>query len=105
MNVKRLVLALAAVAMFAAVLADSASASMTTGGEWYIGATAPGTTLKEGTKETVNCSVGEHEGSSVFTLTGTVGEGDTLIKLTATQIDCFEGEIFNEGGVGKTRAS
>ncbi len=102
MNPKRFILALAALAMFAAVMANGASAAtMTPAGEWYIGTTAPGTTLT--TTKSVECSVGEHEGSSKFVLTGVIGEApkEIPVKLEATQIDCIEATIFNEEGHGR----
>jgi hypothetical protein len=102
MNLKRIILALTAVAMFAAFAASSASATMTASGQWSTG--SPTVVLPEGTSKTVTCAVGEHEGSSVFTLTGTVGEAPVLnVKLTATGIECIGGTIFNEGGHGKDK--
>ena len=106
MNVKRLLLALTAVAMFAAVMANSASATMTTGGEWYIGATAPGTTLAkeprwENEKKPSTAASGNMNGEAKLILTGTVGESGTPVKLTATGVECIEATIFNEGGAGK----
>jgi hypothetical protein len=85
--------------MFAAVMASSASATMTASGQWYTGGS--GTPLS-GSK-TVTCSVGEHEGSSVFTLNGSVGETKTPVKLTATGIECLSSTIFNESSHGKDK--
>lgn len=108
MNVKRFLLALTAVAMFAAVLANSASAAMTAEGEWYIGASAPGTTLAEGSSKAIKCAVGKHGEPEVerLVLTGTVGT--EAVKLEATGIECTpsgskageEAKIFNSGGHG-----
>jgi hypothetical protein len=99
MNVKRFLLAVTAVAMFAAVMASSASATMTASGQWYTGGS--GTPLA-GSK-TVTCSVGEHEGSSAFALIGGVGETKTPVRLTATGIECLSWTIFNESSHGKAK--
>ncbi len=102
MNLKRFLLALIAVALFAIVVTDSASATMTAQGEWYIGATAPGTTLAEGTSKSVSCSIGAHNGESKIVLAGSIGESPgTPVKLTATGVECIEATIFNQGGHGK----
>ena len=95
MKLKRLLLALTAVGMFAAVMAGSASATMVPAYQWYTG--SPTVTLPVGTSKTVTCSVGEHEGSSVITLTGTAGETATPVKLTAKKVECIGATIFNEG--------
>lgn len=98
MNLKRILLALTAVAMFAAVMANSASAAMKAETEWYTG--SPTVTLPEGSSKTVKCSIG---GTGVFTLEGSVGESKTPVKLTATGIECIGATIFNEGGHGRDK--
>ncbi|HEY2054318.1 MAG TPA: hypothetical protein VGH14_10330 [Solirubrobacterales bacterium] len=88
MNLKRFLLALTAVAMLAAVMANSASATMTAEGQWFNGS---GVLLPE---TGVNCSKGE----GPLVLTGTVGTTPT--KLEATNVECVGAVVKNESSHG-----
>ena len=88
MNLKRFGIALFAVVALGAIMASSAfAASETFHSHVYIGTTGQA----NGFKETVKCSAGEHEGSKVLKLNGTIGEGaGTPVELQATGINCIK---------------
>lgn len=98
MNPKRLLLVLTAAAIFVGVMADSAHATMSAAGEWYLGF-APGTTLVEGTSKAMTCS----KESEALVLTGSIGETKIPVKIKATGIECIGFVIKNSGthGIGE----
>jgi hypothetical protein len=99
MNLRKLLLALTAVAMLASVFAASASAAETeavtpTESHW----TVEGKKLAAGAAEKVKCFVGEHNSEKMLHMTGTIGEGAGVeAEITATGIDCINHEGTDEG--------
>jgi hypothetical protein len=100
MNLKKLLLALTAVAMLAAAFASSASAAAVTKPSTW---TVNGVNLAAGASKNVKCSVGSHNGSSTLALTGTIGEGaGVATELKATGIECINHE-GTEGANGTAK--
>jgi hypothetical protein len=95
-TLKNFSLAIAFIVAVGAVMASTASATMSSEGQWYIGETFPGTALPEGTSKTMAC---ENE-SPRFILTGTVGEALIPTKIAATGMECVGASIKNEGSHG-----
>lgn len=89
MNLKRFLLAVTAVAMLAAVLANTASAAMVSEGQYYVGGSAF-TTAK-----TLKC---EKASGTELILSGTVGTTPT--KLKAAGVECLSASVNNVGGHG-----
>lgn len=100
MNLKRVLLVFMAVGASAVILASGASATVTAEGEWYLGTSAPGTTLTEGSSKAVSCGVGGP--GFKLALTGTVGT--TPVKLESSEVECISARLFNKSGHGEGRA-
>jgi hypothetical protein len=88
MCLKRFSVIMASVALLGAVIASSASASVTTGGSWYEEGVGK---LPANTHTAVKC---EAEGK--LRLVGFVGTTKVPITLTAAGVECLEASIFND---------
>jgi hypothetical protein len=91
MSLRRFSVAMVAVIMLAALIADSASAAVTTNGSWHVEGRNGGAALKAGEAPAVGCEAVEG-----LELEGLVGTTKVPITLTAENVECIEASIFND---------
>jgi hypothetical protein len=102
MNLKRIIMAFTAIALFGAIAAGSASANNVTPAEshWRVA----GANLANGATKNVKCEVAEETGiGKTLVLEGLVGEAPSqvAVKIQATGVEC----VNHEGTVGANGTS